>query len=343
MPSTNKTEKLNLTQYTDADVVNLISDYNIDMKKLDQFAKQSSQTVDDLTENKQTTDTFMQSKGQPGGLASLDSNGKLVQMPTCQDVGAVPTSRTINSKSLSGNITLNAKDVHAQNHNLLINADFKVWQRGESFTAPSNAYTADRWLCNGTGTVTRVNTGTASSDGLKVTGTVTLKYLLEDDDFKKLQGKQVTQTISKNGTVTTKTFTVSSQTLVSETISNTTVNYVKVEVGNCNTPFVPRPYAEELAMCERYYCTLTTRRTPYKTSMVAENQVSYFQVDFGKTMRIPPSIAGNVNIYYTNGDLIWGDLGIDCMDTRDDCSIFKYIAPENTYIGADLVLDAEIY
>lgn len=72
-------------------------------------------------------DDINQSKAQPSGIATLNSSGKLVQMPTAADVGArpstwmptaanvgaVPTSRTVNGKALSGNITLSAADVGA--------------------------------------------------------------------------------------------------------------------------------------------------------------------------------------------------------------------------------------
>lgn len=58
-------------------------------------------------------DNFAGQKGQASGLASLDSSGKLEQMPTAADVGAVPTSRTVNGKALSSNISLTAADVGA--------------------------------------------------------------------------------------------------------------------------------------------------------------------------------------------------------------------------------------
>lgn len=54
-----------------------------------------------------------ESKGQPNGIATLNGNGKLAQMPTAADVGAVPTSRTVNGKSLNGNISLTAANVGA--------------------------------------------------------------------------------------------------------------------------------------------------------------------------------------------------------------------------------------
>lgn len=93
------------------------------------------------------TDAITNSKSQPNGLATLNSSGKLAQMPTAADVGAVPVSRTVNGKALSGNITLTAADVGAALPNLLLNSDFGVNQRGkESYTASSTQYTYDRWL-----------------------------------------------------------------------------------------------------------------------------------------------------------------------------------------------------
>ena len=55
--------------------------------------------------------TINTQKNQPNGIAGLDASGKLQQMPTAADVGAVPTSRTINGKALTGNITLTVDDI----------------------------------------------------------------------------------------------------------------------------------------------------------------------------------------------------------------------------------------
>ena len=44
------------------------------------------------------------------GAAGLDESGKLKQMPTVSDIGAVPIGRTVNSKPLSSDIVLNAAD-----------------------------------------------------------------------------------------------------------------------------------------------------------------------------------------------------------------------------------------
>ena len=56
-------------------------------------------------------DTITTQKNHPNGIAGLDGSGKLIQMPTAADVGAVPTSRTINGKALTSNITITAADI----------------------------------------------------------------------------------------------------------------------------------------------------------------------------------------------------------------------------------------
>lgn len=52
-------------------------------------------------------------KGAANGVATLNGSGKLAQMPSASDVGAVPTTRTVNGKALSSNISLTAADVEA--------------------------------------------------------------------------------------------------------------------------------------------------------------------------------------------------------------------------------------
>ena len=56
-------------------------------------------------------DTINTQKNHPNGIAGLDGSGKLIQMPTAEEVGAAPTSRTINGKPLTGNITLTVEDI----------------------------------------------------------------------------------------------------------------------------------------------------------------------------------------------------------------------------------------
>ena len=73
-------------------------------------AEDAAGTAEEIAEQA-AIDTINTQKNHPNGIAGLDGSGKLIQMPTAADVGAVPTSRTINGKALTGNITITAADI----------------------------------------------------------------------------------------------------------------------------------------------------------------------------------------------------------------------------------------
>ena len=81
----------------------------------DSAAQRANAAVDSMAQTAATLveDAVDKQKNQPNGIAGLNSSGKLVQMPTASDIGAVPTTRKINNKSLSGDLTLSAADVSA--------------------------------------------------------------------------------------------------------------------------------------------------------------------------------------------------------------------------------------
>ena len=176
------------------------------------------------------------------------------------------------------------------NPNLLINGDFRVNQRGESTYNNTNAatgkYTVDRWIHynNGDYTLSQVDGG-----GVTVANTGTLSNIdfaqIIEDGAKMYGGKLLTLSCKVDGVIssfsTSLTKGDSSYTAIKKSnneivgylyiqwvnnSSNTfkvwfnvskgksyTIDYVKLEVGEVATPFSPRPYAEELQMCQRYY------------------------------------------------------------------------------------------
>lgn len=179
------------------------------------------------------------------------------------------------------------------NPNLLINGDFRVNQRGQTtYDGSYRGYCVDRWFKNDGHTVTKGNgyiTFTRNT-------TEERKYLLQlIEDYQNLLGKTITLSFKvRNGIVGKKYMfglyngsTLSATTgyyLGGEEIITTTltvpnnwntvgvvlypieettigasvqIEYIKAELGAIATPFIPRLYAEELELCQRYYLNFT--------------------------------------------------------------------------------------
>ena len=184
--------------------------------------------------------------------------------------------------------------------NLLINGGFTVWQRGESFTIPrtgygAGKYTADRWRVwanedstGGNITVTKVDGGMhVESDGA---GFAT--YRFEEADVKKLSGKTVTLSQSVDGVVSSavRSFPTTGILNVALPVSGT-INWIKLELGEEATPYVPKGYGEELLACMRYYQVTGNIFLPgYIT--VGGASCSYVPP---VPLRTTPTLGGNVN------------------------------------------------
>jgi hypothetical protein len=96
------------------------------------------------------------------------------------------------------------------NRNMVVNGDFKIWQRGTSFSSPANAtFTADRWFMyyDGSGATRTISQQTFTGDnptGLNVsnymrfaqtvagTGSATNGMFSKIEDVRKLNGQTVT-------------------------------------------------------------------------------------------------------------------------------------------------------
>lgn len=182
------------------------------------------------------------------------------------------------------------------NPNLLINGDFRVWQRGTSFENVGKAYTADRWLYYGSDKSSVVKEGAS----LKIVPDFTsgiINFSQSIEKVESLRNKTVTLSFESRasesitltcfigvgtdfdnatdkigkqiviGTDVKKSYNVSfdlptwsndgdKKIVIGfrfSSVPSIWFNWVKLELGDKATPFSPRPYAEELAMCQRYY------------------------------------------------------------------------------------------
>ena len=76
------------------------------------------------------------------------------------------------------------------------------------------------------------------------------------------------------------------------------ISWVKLELGDHATPYVPRLYAEELELCKRYFDKYALTLFPYQ---LGSNSIM-FSGDFRNIMRITPTVTANFEMY-VNGEM----------------------------------------
>ena len=197
--------------------------------------------------------------------------------------------------------------------NLLINGGFTVWQRGESFTIPrtgygAGKYAADRWRVWANADSTGGNiTVTRADDGMHIEadGAGFATYRFEEAEVKKLSGKTVMLSQSVDGVVSSavRSFPTTGILNVALPVSGT-INWIKLELGEEATPYVPKGYSEELLACMRYYqVTGAAFCAGYITAQTAS-----FTYTMPTPMRTTPTIGGetgDVTIRPVSGEPIY--------------------------------------
>ena len=249
------------------------------------------------------------------------------------------------------------------NPNLLINGNFKnpVNQRGLQSYTVTREYTIDRWKANGIIKLDLVKNGikiTPSSNGADFDG---IRQYIED--FKELANKKITLSIKvnsinegwkiymqKNGIInygysilnktgihslTINIDELEDQDNLSVVIENgktastpIEIEWIKLELGSVATPFVPRPYIEELDLCQRYYCRVRVCQNLITTD---DNQI-LVNLKIPKNMRINPTATFDTDVYFHNssdGNAILikhkGDSPESMEEYSNDCNISCWI------------------
>lgn len=275
------------------------------------------------------------------------------------------------------------------NPNLLINGDFRnpVNQRGKTTyecTGANKVYGIDRWAVSGAGAKMVVNknylsvTLPANCDfvqGLEVKYTsyhaVTISVKFYNDSVVRTA---VLANLSSMAESTESFVNLTSSIKVGffvfghgmyvflrPTSGQTTLNieWIKLEQGVNATAFVPRPYAEELIMCQRYAYVLAPMdhyTLAYHIFKSDANDIN-FSVKFPFDMRSTPSLhvlGGGVSCV-ANDDFgtVYGSTSIS-MDTANACAakvkatfgvtLWKDCPVEFfAYSSLGLLFDAEFY
>lgn len=271
------------------------------------------------------------------------------------------------------------------NPNLLINGDFRVNQRGQtSYTG--TGYTVDRWRNVGFNnlTVTSINTGISLVDTLDTGTGYILSYKFEDKDYLKLQGKTITISfkVSKNtgipiyirllangenvgGTENTTNTGIFSTTITLPTSLsalefqirkskgelNCEIEYAKLELGSVATPNNSRPYAEELALCQRYYqdCRINIAVLANTITNLYPNipLIQTLRTNPTITITTMPSLRGNgsgIDVF-TISSITFNSLRDNSLQLL--CKLDNSTPVQSNYVyqlvNGNLTIDAEIY
>lgn len=130
------------------------------------------------------------------------------------------------------------------------------------------------------------------------------------------------------------------------------VKYIKLELGSVATPFVPRPYGEELALCQRYYEEVPAGQ---QVLGVKDNVNAFIYWNFIVEKRINPTVSfthpgydnNHVNAYSNNIELANTPVEIEWTNKRT--ARMKIPALSSVPIGSAIsafgaiTIDAEIY
>lgn len=239
------------------------------------------------------------------------------------------------------------------NPNLLINGDFKVWQRGEELTVGTGKYCADRWkIYCPTGTVQFKKV----DNGLKIVSvsnnsTLNILQVIEHDE--RLEGVKGIFSYSVNDVITKIPYTLSNSygtekhiemKNIAELKTGDVVNWAKFEIGEIATPFVPKTYGEELALCRRYYVNVFEATLPTTISTKSGEFYLFYQNWF----RIKPTFKTiSLALYLPNTNEYPGITTATIYKYKDGITTLQssgvtgdqIILPYSCYFE----LDAEIY
>ena len=203
------------------------------------------------------------------------------------------------------------------NPNLLINSDFRnpINQRGASSynsdTSWNMYYTIDRWAIQhganmvvNSSSIKLTNTSGVNPSvflqklenplpldtytlTINVASIVNIPFVqLADGD-----GNFHTLDLKQGKNVLTLTTKVASVEFAIDANQELEIEWVKLEQGSIATPFVPRPYGEELALCQRYYQVISSL---YLYCNEYNGSISYFNgIVLATPMRTIPTATFN--------------------------------------------------
>ena len=227
----------------------------------------------------------------------------------------------------SGNLTVKKAEIaeNVVNSNFLINGDFRVNQRGESvYNLTGTKYTVDRWLGFSGLEVSVVSNGGVIVENTNSSGGGWFQQKFEEK-FEVFKNKTITISAKVGGKLYSGTATIPEsepavQTNIIDVLlednnhlrltyltngqmvfnfyvnAGTTleIEYAKLEFATSATAFEPRSYAEELALCQRYYFMIKNTAQNFleiATIVPASTSAGFAVFNFIVPMRKIPTIS----------------------------------------------------
>lgn len=207
------------------------------------------------------------------------------------------------------------------NENILINANFlnPVNQRGKTSYSTANKYGCDRWrLASGA-------TLSIGSAGVSVTGSIVQPI----EGLSGMEGRIFVLSAKQHGGGVQSVSGVLSVDAVQNTgydmsfvlsgdhvlvtLGGGTWEWAKLEVGEYPSSFSPRPYAEELQACKRYYQYLDGAYNAPIIQVASNYGYAYFKIE---NMRIKPSVsAGSATAYNSTSGASLGSAAYEANRT----------------------------
>lgn len=125
------------------------------------------------------------------------------------------------------------------------------------------------------------------------------------------------------------------------------VKYIKLELGSVATPFIPRPYGEELTMCQRYYEVID--RVFRTTSFTLGDGMFAIEYPFLVEKRVPPTVvlpSDKTELIEVVGARNSTPTNLECFTTIGGVRFTGVLANDaNRIVGLNFrtYADAEIY
>jgi len=257
------------------------------------------------------------------------------------------------------------------NPNLLINGNFRINQRGVTSRTSGSGYLFDRWKRV---EATQWYEWTTAPQGqpLTVGNSTYVRHLSQV--IERASVPAGTYTLSWEGTATGivhnsggsgPSYTSGPITVALDGLEDVVVSFegrgdtlgkVKLEAGTVPTPFVPRLYGDELALCQRYYLrqTQASGSVPVSTGALYDSSTSYHIIRHPVTMRAAPSIAvsnaSDFTIYSDMSSTTPSDVSLhrnDELATQIKAEVSGLTAGNASYLrmtstGCWLAFDAEL-